>query len=127
MQSVYRPLRLVATGLWLGVALTGCGAGAVPEAREAARPDRGLHLIALYQCCRCHSIPGAPSTSMTIGPPLEAFGRRSYIAGRIPNTPEALRQWLQEPQSLVPQTTMPDVGVAPADARDIAAYLLSLR
>jgi len=131
MQPDPGQLRLVTTGLWLGVALVGCGAGAAPDAREAAleraQPDRGLRLIALYQCGRCHTIPGAAGTSRPLGPPLEAFGRRSYIAGRIPNTPAALRQWLQEPQSLVPQTTMPDVGVSPADARDIAAYLLSLR
>jgi cytochrome c2 len=54
---------------------------------------------------------------------LESFGRRSYIAGRVPNRPELLQRWLIEPASLVPGTAMPAMGVSKADARDMAAYL----
>lgn len=32
-------------------------------------------------------------------------------------------RWLQDPQSIEPATLMPDVGVSPHEARDIAAYL----
>ena len=51
---------------------------------------------------------------------------RGYIAGEVPNGPQMLQRWLQDPQSLVPDTTMPDMGVSPIDARDMAGYLLSL-
>jgi cytochrome c1 len=35
--------------------------------------------------------------------------------------------WLQHPQVIDPLTAMPDVGVTPSDAQDIAAYLYTLR
>ena len=60
------------------------------------------------------------------GPSLQAFGKRSYIAGRIPNRPDALAQWLVEPASLVPDTAMPSMGVSQTNARNMAAYLWGL-
>ena len=63
----------------------------------------------------------------TVGPNLEAFGRRSYIGGRIPNRPQALAHWIVAPQSLIPGTTMPSMGVSPEDARNMAAYLQALK
>jgi cytochrome c1 len=59
--------------------------------------------------------------------PLDAFGVRSYIAGQVPNRPDTLARWIAEPAALVPGTSMPDMGVSDADARDMAAYLGSLR
>ena len=58
---------------------------------------------------------------------MEAWGRRSYIAGRLPNRPEVLAQWIAAPQALVPGTAMPSMGVSPADAQAMAAYLFSLQ
>jgi cytochrome c len=55
-----------------------------------------------------------------------AFGRRSYIAGHLPNRPDTLAQWIVAPAALVPGTAMPAMGVSPQDARDMAAYLLAL-
>jgi cytochrome c len=131
------PTRPVAASpAWRVAALLACAAAAAcseapaPDAAyrrvERADAERGLRLVTQYQCSTCHAIPGAASSSPPIGPPLSAFGGRSYIAGRVPNGPDALQRWLQSPQALVPETTMPDVGVSPEDARDIAAYLLSL-
>lgn len=80
--------------------------------------------MAQYQCGRCHAIPGVEAANGTLGPPLADFGRRSYIAGQLPNRPELLRQWIVAPASLVPNTTMPALGVSEADARDMAAYLV---
>jgi cytochrome c len=113
-----------------GAALAGCGGEPAPDrgyrAVPQGGPQRGLQLLSRYQCGSCHAIPGAVSHSVGNAPPLDGFGRRSYIAGRIPNDARHLQQWLQKPQSLFPGTTMPDLGVTPEDARDIAAYLLSL-
>jgi len=111
-------------------AAAACSEAPAPDATyrqvERGDPERGLRLVTQYQCSTCHAIPGAASNGLKIGPPLGAFGARSYIAGRVPNGPEALQRWLQGPQALVPETTMPDLGVSPEDARDIAAYLLSM-
>jgi len=111
--------------------LVGCEPATAPDARFTAVPDgdreRGQRLLAQYQCGRCHAIPEVPDAAGRIGPSLAQFARRSYIAGQLPNGPQPLQRWLEDPQAAVPGTTMPDLGVSPDDARDIAAYLLSLR
>ena len=52
---------------------------------------------------------------------------RTYVAGQVPNTPDFLVRWLEAPQAIEPGTAMPDLGVTPKDARDIAAYLYTIR
>jgi len=89
-------------------------------------PQRGRILIARYGCASCHLIPGA-ATQGLVGPPLSHFGSRSYIAGVFPNQPIDLQQWLQHPQSMKPGTGMPDLGMSDRDARDVAAYLATLK
>jgi cytochrome c len=87
----------------------------------------GKRLVEQYQCGSCHAIPGVAAARGTAGPPLQGFGRRSYIAGRIPNVPEQLSQWLQDPPAMKPGTLMPDLGISPADARHMSAWLYTLR
>lgn len=89
--------------------------------------EQGRRLLAQYQCGRCHRIPGVEGAVSDYAVPLDRFGRRSYIAGRIPNTPDRLVAWLRDPQSLVAGTAMPDLGVDDADARSMAAWLGGLR
>ena len=48
-------------------------------------------------------------------------------AGVLPNTPENMLRWLQNPPVVDPLTAMPNVGVTEADARDMAGYLYTLR
>ena len=36
-------------------------------------------------------------------------------------------KWIQHPQPIDPQNVMPDIGVTDQDARDIAAFLYTLR
>ena len=62
-----------------------------------------------------------------VGPTLTGMGSRSYIAGRFPNKPIDMEEWLQHPQKMKPGTAMPHLGVIDRDARDIAAYLATLR
>jgi cytochrome c len=117
--------------LLIAFVLAGCSPQDGPDARlvtvEGADLARGERLLSQYQCGSCHRIPEIPSAAGRTGPSLEAFGMRAYIAGEVPNGPQMLQRWLQDPQSLVPDTTMPDMGVSPIDARDMAGYLLSLR
>jgi cytochrome c len=96
-------------------------------AAGTAEAERGRLAIAAYGCASCHSIPGIPGVQGEVGPPLNAFGRRVYIAGLLPNTPAALEQWLLDPPSVNPRTAMPNLGVTQQEARDMAAYLLRLR
>lgn len=96
---------------------------------EASAPDaeRGMRALEQYGCVGCHEAPGKRGPEARVGPPLEGIASRSIIAGRLPNTPENLARWIAAPRQVKPQTAMPDLGVTPRDARDIAAYLETLR
>lgn len=106
-----------------------CGRPETPEHLRIAGADaeRGHSAIARYGCGACHRIPGVAGARGLVGPPLDHFGERALIAGQLPNRPSTLVAWIVDPPALIPATGMPDMDVAPADARDIAAYLYSLQ
>ncbi len=110
--------------------LTGCMGGRTVFAYTIATggdPLRGRNVIAHYDCGSCHSIPGIREARGLVGPPLIFFGRRTYIAGEVPNTPENLVKWLRDPKSIEAGTAMPTLGLSEQQARDVAAYLYTLR
>ena len=127
-----RPPALIPLALALAVALAGLAACAEsPEpvnfwALELGDPEVGRKRIEVYGCPACHTIPGVPGADALVGPPLNGWSERTYIAGQIPNEPDNLVAWIMDPPSLDEDTAMPDLGVAEADARDIAAYLYTL-
>jgi cytochrome c2 len=88
---------------------------------------RGKALIADLGCGACHSIPGIRRAYGTVGPPLDNIGDRTILAGMLPNTPPNMVAWLCSPQSVVPGNAMPDLGLTDSGARDVAAYLYTLR
>jgi cytochrome c len=117
-------------GLAAALVVAACSApgGSSPGAATTlGNPDRGARLISDYGCGSCHVVPGVSGARGLVGPPLTDFGRRSYIAGVLPNNADNLQHWIRDPQGVVPGNAMPDLGVSAVDARDIAAYLLTLR
>lgn len=86
---------------------------------------RAVELIRYYGCGTCHVIPGVPSATGLVGPPLAGLKGRTYLGGAVTNTPENLARWIRNPRELAPRTAMPDVGVSEADAKLIASYLNS--
>lgn len=80
-------------------------------------------LMIQYGCPACHVIHHVPGAVGKVGPPLQSIGQRSYIAGKLPNTPENLEQWIMHPQYYRPGVAMPDMGVTDQDARRIAEFL----
>jgi putative membrane protein len=116
--------------LLVSPSLAGCGTNDHDRiAREltGGDPARGRQAIHNYGCDTCHTIPGILSATATVGPSLQQVGRRTYLAGRIENTPENLMQWIKHPRSVDEKTAMPETGVNDRDGRDIAAYLYTLR
>ncbi len=90
-------------------------------------PAAGRQLFQKYGCGSCHVIAGVPKATGKVGPPLTDIGERAYVAGVLPNTPENLVNWIQHPQRILPGNDMPDLSVKLSDAKNMAAYLYSLR
>jgi cytochrome c1 len=95
----------------------------------APTPDveRGRKALYQYACNACHMIPGVTGPQAHVGPSLQGIASRQLIAGTFVNTPENLARWLRETQKVKPGTAMPQLAVVEEDARDIAAYLGTLR
>jgi cytochrome c1 len=102
----------------------GCEQGRCVSDGDAAR---GKSIIAAIGCGVCHSIPGVAGANGIVGTPLQEFGRRQLIAGRIPNEASALVQWIKNAPSLSPTTGMPSLPLTQKEASDVAAYLYTLR
>ncbi|WP_157548867.1 c-type cytochrome [Piscinibacter sakaiensis] len=115
-----------AAALWAAGSVM--AAGVDPAGTNGApSAERGRGLLQQFGCGSCHRIPGVRAARGNVGPPLERFAQQVYVAGLLPNTPAALARFIAEPQAVSPGSAMPDLGVEAAQARDIAAYLLSPR
>jgi cytochrome c2 len=115
-----------------GEAAAASGSSPAPSGGTLTPPAdaaRGRVLVAsgTFGCTACHIIPGIRSPRGIVGPSLEGFDQRPFIAGQLPNRPDVLAAFLQNPPSLVPATGMPNVGLNLEQARHIAAYLYTLK
>ncbi|MFL5615026.1 MAG: c-type cytochrome [Gemmatimonadaceae bacterium] len=122
--------RMVTTLLLLSLGVTACNEASGRETRYAVSggdADRGKAAIEMYGCGSCHTIPGVRDANGLVGPPLMMWSRRTYIAGEVPNTPDFLVRWIEMPQAIEPGTAMPNLGVTEGRARDIAAYLYTIK
>ncbi len=109
--------------------LSACGGGVEQQANALTGGDaeRGSVSIRRYGCGSCHTIPGITGAHSKVGPDLSGLAGRVYIAGVLTNSPEHLVSWIENPQAVDDKTAMPNMGVTALDARDIAAYLYTLR
>jgi cytochrome c len=118
--------------LILAVLALAAGCGGMGETRQALRdtggdPERGQQAFTEFGCHSCHSIPGVERADALVAPPLDNWAERSFIAGQFPNEPENLVRWIMHPQAMIPGSAMPDMGVPEQAARDMAAYLYTMR
>ncbi|CUH40863.1 hypothetical protein JSE7799_03603 [Jannaschia seosinensis] len=95
-------------------------------AGPVAADDVALTLIVRNGCGTCHVIPGVPGANGRTGPPLGAMSRQAYVAGVLPNTLDALAQFIQNPQAVDPGSAMPRLGLTEDEARRLALYLYTL-
>lgn len=87
----------------------------------------GKSAVEQLGCGHCHTIKGARDAIGKVGPPLDGIASRMYIAGVLVNTPENMQRWLMDPKAVDSLTAMPKLGITQAQAKDIAAYLYTLR
>lgn len=126
--------RHLAAACLLGVMLlclgsTGCDKEDPGPAVRATGGDpmKGQAAIQRVGCSSCHTIPGIAGANALVGPPLDHLSQRTYIAGRLTNTPNNLIQWLKNPRHVDEKTAMPNLHLSDSEARDIAAYLYTIK
>jgi cytochrome c oxidase subunit 2 len=55
------------------------------------------------------------------------MSRDTIASGAVPNTPDNLRRWIQDPDILKPGSKMPAMGLSDSELTAVTAYLESLR
>jgi len=124
--AISRTAQICATTLLL--VLAACDSKSKAVRATGGDPAKGQDILAHYGCTACHSIPGMSQTGDVTGPSLAHVGSAATIAGgQVQNTPQNLVLWIQAPARLKPGTSMPDMNVNERDARNIAAFLCTLR
>ena len=125
------PISLAALVLALAGAVVAAACGGPsrepPPQVPQGSPELGLQAIEALGCGSCHIIPGVKDATGLVGPPLIHWSGRAFIAGELPNNAGNLIRWLMDPPAVEPGTDMPDLGISAKQARDIAAYLFTLR
>ena len=91
------------------------GAGRPASARDDVAA-RGLATFMKNGCHSCHAIGNVGSP---MAPNLSHIGRK--------HSPDYLRQWLRDPQSLRPSAHMPALELTQGDIEILAVYLSTLR
>jgi cytochrome c len=97
------------------------------RALTGGEPQRGRTALRAYGCGSCHRIPGVAGAEADVATPLDRLANREFLAGRLPNSAENLITWVRHPQSVVAGNAMPELNVSDGDARDMAAYLYTLK
>lgn len=97
-----------------------------PAVVQTGDPERGRDTIEAAGCGACHTIPGVPGADATVGPPLDRWSQRVFIAGNLTNSPENLARWIADPDAVEPGTAMPDLGLSRDEIEDVVAYLFTL-
>ncbi len=87
--------------------------GSAPAEEASLVPTTGIagqgaELFQQLTCSACHAIAGV-SKNAQVGPDLtHVAGRETLAAGVIENTPENLKEWLTNPQTVKPGSNMPN-------------------
>ncbi len=95
---------------------------AVDDAAVAA----GRHVFETEACMNCHTISGTAAKG-TVGPDLTHLMSRDTIgSGIVPNTPDNLHKWIQNPGSFKDGCLMPAMQLTDQQIDQVVAYLSTL-
>jgi cytochrome c2 len=99
----------------------------VAEQLTGGSVDAGKRAFTRAGCGACHAVSLMPGADGQVGPPLDSIATRVELAGHLANSPENMRRWIQHPQQVDPGNGMPDMGTDDRSAKDISAYLYTLK
>src|SRR5271170_2687041 len=86
--------------------------------------SQGRRIFETTACLNCHAVSGTVADGH-FGPDLTHLMSRATIAsGAAANTPEELKMWIQDPDSIKPGSLMPAMKLNEKDLDALTAYLL---
>ena len=102
----------------------------VAQQQKPAKPDPSTRIgeaaFLRNACVSCHTIAGTIATGR-FGPDLTHVASRDTIAsGAVPNTPENLKKWIDNPAHMKPGSLMPSMHLNDRDLDAVTAYLSTL-
>ena len=87
---------------------------------------KGQQLFVSTTCVMCHSVRGTTASAQH-GPDLTHLAsRRSIGAGTLPNSRDALKRWIRDPQKFKPGVNMPATNMSDGDLDALVAWLETL-
>jgi cytochrome c oxidase subunit 2 len=99
---------------------------AVPDAAVGSVSE-GRRVFETTACLNCHTVRGTVGDGR-YGPDLTHLMSRETIAsGAVPNTPETLKAWIQDPSHFKPGVLMPAMQLDGARLDALVGYLQTLR
>jgi cytochrome c oxidase subunit 2 len=89
--------------------------------------DEGRRIFETTACINCHAVSGTVADGH-FGPDLtHMMSRDTIAAGAATNTPENIRAWIENPDSIKPGSLMPAMKLNDHDLDALTAYLETLR
>jgi len=87
----------------------------------------GRQIFEHTACINCHTVSGT-SADGRFGPDLtHLMSRTTIAAGAAENTPENLRQWIEDPDAIKHGSLMPAMKLSNADVDAVVSYMKTLR
>jgi cytochrome c oxidase subunit 2 len=96
-------------------------------AAEVPAVKAGRSAFLAQSCISCHRVRGTPAQGDYAPDLTHLMSRKTLASGTVPNTPENLKRWVEDPQTLKPGCLMPAFGLTSREYDDIVSYLLTLR
>jgi cytochrome c oxidase subunit II len=94
---------------------------------DTSAVHEGRRVFETQACINCHTVKGTVATGR-FGPDLTHMMSRDTLAsGAAPNTPEALRAWIRNPDDFKPGSLMPAMKLSDQQIDQITAYLETLQ
>lgn len=97
-----------------------------PAAQDASAAE-GRAVFEQNACANCHAISGTSAHGI-FGPDLSHLGSRAtFASGAVPNNPENLRAFIDDPAHFKPGALMPAMHLNEHDLDAVTKYLTTLR
>ncbi len=99
---------------------------AKPAVEDSAVTDDRETFLA-QSCVNCHRVRGTIAKGSFAPDLTHLMSRETLASGMIANTPENLKRWVRDPQSIKPGCLMPAFGLDETKQTSIVRYLQTLR